>query len=537
MCWSEQIFQFVSRMEAFDSVRRYMAGFRAPDVSKLWGRGQDDATDGPLPNEPSLIIKLEYYLVRCQELALWQDPKASMVALTAIHLAFGYLATTSNTVVNLTLWVLLAGFVYTTWTQRIWPEIRVPDDQEEQVGQSWVPVSPDVYSAPELMELMDKVKATSIHLYTKAVEMRAEKPGAFCACSSAAFLALWYLGTLVTTLGLLYYLTVAAFIVPGITKVLLSQSPEFVQFLRQLFDSQQDTVDSRVISQPDKVSEKEEDSQEAASSIGHQVSDMMASMCSSLTTGVATLTAQLPEMPNMSQLEQKKQELLINSSKADLSDTESMEESMSPYLPDQEDLASHQILETCTRDATMATIEDPTQPDSFQSDETLEEDDLLPSCPTIPAHDEPDQQYIAAAAAAAGSIGATAAATSSSRSLLEEEEDDNREFLPTAGSGAVNDNLSDWANCQTDLSKKPQKPVEMSEDDDDSLIRDSFGKQLKREVAQMVDGSPTPAAQDSGRRYGSDWIPNDPLTLEFDSSDDDFVVLSASEARDWINRP
>ena len=127
-----------------------------------------------------MIIKLEYYLVRCQELALWKDPKSSLVALAGIHLAFGYVATTSNTVLNLTLWALLSGkyhvdivnwreifltcaifhlflctyssfkpcvinligFVYTTWTQRIWPEIRVPEENEGDPQSSWTPVSP-----------------------------------------------------------------------------------------------------------------------------------------------------------------------------------------------------------------------------------------------------------------------------------------------------------------------------------------------------------------------------------------------------------
>ena len=77
-----------------------------PDFSKLWGH---DVPDGPSQQPVPMIIKLEYYLVRCQELALWKDPKSSLVALAGIHLAFGYVATTSNTVLNLTLWALLSG--------------------------------------------------------------------------------------------------------------------------------------------------------------------------------------------------------------------------------------------------------------------------------------------------------------------------------------------------------------------------------------------------------------------------------------------
>jgi len=524
-------------MEAMDSVRRYMAGFRMPDVSKLWGVSpgiDEDQVDSPTP----LIIRLEYYLVRCQELALWKDPKASLVALAAVHLAFGYLATTSNTVVNLTLWALLSGFVYTTWTQRIWPEIRVPEAEGEQAEASgWTPVSPDVYSAPELIELAEKLKAKALQFYHTAVALRSEKPGVFCACSSATCLALWYLGTLVSTLGLLYYLVVGSFVMPGLVKVMLTQSPEFSQFLKQFCDKR-DEVDSGSSRQPvSAVAEKVPEvssQQEAASSIGHQVSGVMQSVCSSLTSGVASLTAQLPELPDMSSLEQKKQELLgsgkVNNPESD-SDY-SMEESMSPYLPDN-DLASHQILESCTRDSA---LEDPTQPDSFQSGQTLDEDDLLPS-PTIPGHEEPElaalqQESASISSTHSSSIGATAGTispTSQRRLSLTEEEE---EFLPTAAgtrdAAESSDNSCDLSPQQqlsptvyrqqkiAILKHQGRLPSDFNDGADSSLISDSFGEYLKREVAQAVDGTPTPG-QDSGRKDS------------LDSSDDDFGVLSASE--------
>ena len=91
---------------SFDSMRRFVTGFRIPDLSRMWS-GHDEV-DYQVPSVP-LIIKLEYYLVRCQELALWTDPKASLMALACIHLAFGYLATTVNTTLNLALWAVLSG--------------------------------------------------------------------------------------------------------------------------------------------------------------------------------------------------------------------------------------------------------------------------------------------------------------------------------------------------------------------------------------------------------------------------------------------
>ena len=48
----------------------------------------------------------------------------------------------------------LVSFVYTTWTQRIWPEIRVPE-ADPGPDPDWTPVSPDVLSAPELVRLWE----------------------------------------------------------------------------------------------------------------------------------------------------------------------------------------------------------------------------------------------------------------------------------------------------------------------------------------------------------------------------------------------
>ena len=115
---------------------------------------------------------------------MWTDPKASAIALGALHLFFAYLSMTSNTTFNLgnilvncfafylifyihinndvqfltkqitsfiVLWTVIAGFLYITWTQRIWPEIRVDAAKPTfKVEYS----NPEVLSASELQDII-----------------------------------------------------------------------------------------------------------------------------------------------------------------------------------------------------------------------------------------------------------------------------------------------------------------------------------------------------------------------------------------------
>lgn len=509
----------------FDSMKRFMTGFRMPDLSRLWA-GLDE-TDHPPPQVP-LIIKLEYYLVRCQELVLWTDPKASLVALTVIHLAFGYLATTSNTALNLTLWTVLSGFIYTTWTQKIWPEIRVPDEdgvQEDAGAQSgWTPVSPDVYSAPELIELVDRLKSKTYEFYQRAAALRTDSPGVFCLYASLSCLVLGYLGTLVTTLGLLYYLVVGAFLVPGLFKLIVKH-PELSQLLSNLCNKDDSVDSSNKAAQsttPAAVPEPEEQP-----TLTDQVSGMMQSVCSTLTTGMATLTSQLPDM---NQLEQKKKDLLSSQDDSELSHSD-MEESMSPYLPDAQDLASHQILESCTRDSI---FQDPTQADSFQSCGEMDDDDedrsLLPT--SMPSHDEIDTglRDMSKRQMSLNSMQATLGSSDDSRQERlttdeeEDEEDDNKDFLPTADAAAVVRSVSESGSCDSHEVAAQQLLLSETLDEDregDSLLRSSFGQELQKEVAAAVDATVEEVCGPVEEAAFED--------QDLSSGDDDFEVLSASE--------
>ena len=67
--------------------------------------------------------------------------------------------------------IALITFVYTTWTERIWPAIRVPE-ADPGPEPEWTPVSPDVLSAPELVQLWEDFHSKICHGLTWLKNLR-----------------------------------------------------------------------------------------------------------------------------------------------------------------------------------------------------------------------------------------------------------------------------------------------------------------------------------------------------------------------------
>ena len=160
-----------------------------------------------------------------------------MVALFAFH--FGFLVFTSGTVLNTLAWGAIIGFVYLTWTRRIWPEIRVEEIDKEE---DFTPMNPDCLTAPELnravMGFTSKVKDTLSRFWT----LRSAEPGKFCIMSSGVFLTLGFFGMWISLSGLIYYSTVAILTLPGLIKY-LRQFPQCKAYLDSMAWNPSDAVD------------------------------------------------------------------------------------------------------------------------------------------------------------------------------------------------------------------------------------------------------------------------------------------------------
>lgn len=214
---------------ATNYVKNFLSGYRVPDVSKLW---RETEVDGPQQPQVPILVRLEAYIVQAQELALWIDPKSSVAALAAIQVAYWYLAYTSSTVLNLTAWACILGFVYTTWVNRIWPEIRVEQSLDE--ASVWTPVRPEVFSAPELVQLSQTAKEAVVSGFVYLRGLRTTNPGRFCLVSCFVFSLIGYIGAYVTALGLFYYTAVGFLTVPGLVRVVCQHHPGLQDQLQAL---------------------------------------------------------------------------------------------------------------------------------------------------------------------------------------------------------------------------------------------------------------------------------------------------------------
>lgn len=233
-------------------VQNFLSGYRVPDFSKLW-RKSDSAVDGREKPHVPLLVRLEAHLVQLQELALWIDPKSSVAALAIVHLIYWYLASTSCTVLNLTTWACILGFLYTTWVNRIWPEIRVEKPMEES---AWTPVRPEVFSAPELVQFSQMARTKIVSGLSILRDMRANSPGRFCLVACFTFSVVGYLGAYVTALGLFYYTVVCSLTLPGLVRVLAQNHPGIQNQIeaywngRNVLEAVRDVTDSPVESPP-----------------------------------------------------------------------------------------------------------------------------------------------------------------------------------------------------------------------------------------------------------------------------------------------
>ena len=219
--------------QATNYVQNFLSGYRVPDFSKLWRKNETSSTDGSSgPEEPPvpILIRLEYYVVYAQELALWISPTSSAAALAVVQIIYWYLAYTSSTVLNLTAWACILGFIYTTWTNRIWPEIRVEQPLEE--ASAWTPVRPEVFSAPELVQLTQLAKEKIVSGFVYLRDLRTTSPGKFCIVTCFVFSMVGYIGAHITALGLFYYTAMSFLTIPGLVRVVCQHHPDLVEQLK-----------------------------------------------------------------------------------------------------------------------------------------------------------------------------------------------------------------------------------------------------------------------------------------------------------------
>ncbi|XP_029841506.2 reticulophagy regulator 3 isoform X2 [Ixodes scapularis] len=115
-------------------------------------------------------------------------------------------------------------FMYRTWVDSIWPEIRVPPPEGEEDPEQWTPIHPQVLSVPELNRYFTDW-TTSVKRWAQNVAaLRKTHPGLFCILSSSTFAMTAVLGRMVSGVLILYSLLMAVTLGPGIALYVIPET-------------------------------------------------------------------------------------------------------------------------------------------------------------------------------------------------------------------------------------------------------------------------------------------------------------------------
>ncbi|XP_070388287.1 reticulophagy regulator 3 isoform X4 [Dermacentor albipictus] len=106
-------------------------------------------------------------------------------------------------------------FMYKTWVNSIWPEIRVPPPEGED-NEQWTPVHPQVFSVPELSRYITDWSESVRKWVANVILLRKTNPGLFCILASSTFAMTAVLGRMVSGVLILYSLLMAVTLGPGI---------------------------------------------------------------------------------------------------------------------------------------------------------------------------------------------------------------------------------------------------------------------------------------------------------------------------------
>jgi len=156
----------------------------------------------------------ENKLVYVQEVLIWTNVQRSVVWLVASQLFLYQFCLSSTPILSTTAQLMLIGYLYTIFTQKLWPVIRIPEEQTPQDIEVWTDVHPDTLSAPELQQLVQKSKQKIIQIYNGLWLLRSDDPLRFCITMSTFFIATAILGIKVSTPMLIHSVALLAFLLP-----------------------------------------------------------------------------------------------------------------------------------------------------------------------------------------------------------------------------------------------------------------------------------------------------------------------------------
>lgn len=199
-------------MEVFKS---YLSKIKFPSYSELRsGEFFRKIKENEEKTSKDYLLHFENNLIYLQEVLIWTNVQRSVLWLIASQLFLYQFCLSSTPILSTTAQLVLIGYLYTIFTQRLWPVIRIPEEQTPQDIEKWTDVHPDTLSAPELQQLVHKSRQKIVQIYNGLWLLRAEDPLRFCITMSTVFIATAILGIKVSTPVLIHSVALLAFLLP-----------------------------------------------------------------------------------------------------------------------------------------------------------------------------------------------------------------------------------------------------------------------------------------------------------------------------------
>ncbi|GIY22149.1 hypothetical protein CDAR_594052 [Caerostris darwini] len=234
---------------------------------------QQDISPSKRPNVfNSILSPFETYVVSLQSLLIWERPYLSAGAFVTLNIFYWLIVSWNRRFLSIISIFALALFLYKTWVNQVWPEIRVPPPEGED-SESWTTVNPEVLSVPEISRYMNDFLNKMIILWKDVWKLRKENRGLFCALMCGFFSFLAFIGKVFPGVLIVYVLVLILTLGPGVALHLIPSTvyDQIIDYFTET-DSQVSSTASKSTGTSDHDSDIEEFVPEVSAEIFRQLS-------------------------------------------------------------------------------------------------------------------------------------------------------------------------------------------------------------------------------------------------------------------------
>jgi hypothetical protein len=193
-------------------------------------------------NEKNVALEQQSFSAFIIYLLAWEQPIASATTLVAINCVFWLIVSWNRRIFSILSVFALVWILYKTWVYQIWPEIRVPPEEGEDM-ESWTALNPGVLSVPEVSRYLNEFCEKMLILWKDVWKLRKENHGLFCALMCGFFSLLALIGKIIPGVILMYSVVLLLSLGPGIALHLIPSSifDQMAGFLAELDSQGSDT--------------------------------------------------------------------------------------------------------------------------------------------------------------------------------------------------------------------------------------------------------------------------------------------------------